>query len=221
MCVYCRGQNSHALPCYDVNVSFKQHSQCLLLLGGVTDLCKYAADKDVFFLKASCFIVSAFQQLISSRLTASCKIIATRASWAPSLHPMCSGVQFAHLVFLGREGKRGGGVSLHPLCSGDLQSPPPVYVYNSWCDYVSKWCNAKSLVGRTEKEGGSRAPCLHPLCSGGGGGGSLPPVYVYNSWCDYDQLNGVMQNPSWGERRRRGVPARAPTPPSLSPDVKP
>ena len=163
-----RGQNSHALPCYDVNVSFKQHSQCLLLLGGVADLCKCAVDKDVFFLKASCFIVSAFQQLISSRLTASCKIIFTCASWppqfaplvlwGPSLHPLCSGVQFAPLVLLGREGKGGGGVSLHPVCSGDPQSPPPVYVYNSWCDYVSKWCNAESLVGRAGKEGGSRPP---------------------------------------------------------------
>ena len=167
VCVYCqvqRGQNSHAMPCYDANVSFKQHSQCLLLLGGVADLCKYAADKDVFFLKASCFIVSVLQQLISSRLTASCKIIAPCASWGPQFVPHVlwrRGCRNANANGEGAvctpcaPGEGGeGGVSLHPVCSADPQSPPTVYVYNSWCDYVSKWCNAKSLVGRTEKEGG-------------------------------------------------------------------
>ena len=143
VCVYCqvqRGQNSHALPCYDANVSFKQHSQCLLLLGGVADLCKYAADKEVFFLKVSCFIVSAFQQLISSRLTASCKIIATCASWPPSLHPMCSGGgggggvggEFAPLVLRdpvctpcapGEGGEGGGGGAVCTLCAPGTPSP--------------------------------------------------------------------------------------------------
>jgi hypothetical protein len=64
----------------------------------MVDLYKYAADRDVFPLMASCFIAHAvFQQLLFSRLTASLKIKASCASWGPQFAP--------HVLW-----RRGGGV---------------------------------------------------------------------------------------------------------------
>ena len=132
------------MPCNDANLSFKQHSQCLLLLGGVADLCKYAVDKDVFFLKGQLFhrmCFSAVDTLATDSFLQNnspvCMLgpqFAPHVLWGASLHPICSGGAVCTPCPQG-ERERGWGACSLPV-NGVMQC---------------KWCN---VMGRAEKEGG-------------------------------------------------------------------